>query len=233
LGAKREAASSARGVGRKRRLWVWVLSWVVALVLGYFVVVIGVARLRTPELVARAFVSVAEPVLPETLGEARIQALLRVEDPGFFEHHGVDTETAGAGFTTLTQSLAKHLYFDDFAPGLGKVSQSLLARFALDPLVSKQEQLRLFLNTAYLGTVAGRDVRGFGQAAHIYYGKAAAQLSEEEYLALVAMLVAPKTYHVRTAPEANRERVARIRRLLAGQCQPDGVRDTALEGCRR
>ena len=34
-------------------------------------------------------------------------ALLRVEDPSFYEHHGVDLHTPGQGLTTITQALVK------------------------------------------------------------------------------------------------------------------------------
>ena len=36
----------------------------------------------------------------------QLDILLKVEDPNFFNHHGVDFTTPGAGITTITQGLA-------------------------------------------------------------------------------------------------------------------------------
>jgi hypothetical protein len=43
--------------------------------------------------------------------------------------------------TTITQSLVKGLYFRHFRPGIRKIRQSLIARFALDGHMSKQRLL--------------------------------------------------------------------------------------------
>ena len=44
--------------------------------------------------------------------------------------------------------------------------------------------------------------------------------------------VAPSQYQPLLHPQANAERVARIKRLLAKACAPKGLNDVALEGCR-
>ena len=137
----------------------------------------------------------------EVVSQQRVDDLLKVQDPKFFEHSGIDFNTAGAGLTTITQAMVKYLYFEKFRSGMMKIEQSLIAWLAVNPMISKQDQLTVFINTAYFGTIANKAVKGFAQAANIYFDKSFEQLSQDEYLALVAMLIAPDGYSVKNHPE--------------------------------
>ena len=108
---------------------------------------------NTPRVIAQLERSTALPLDPAHFNQARRDWLLTVDDPTFYRHHGIDSRTPGAGYTTITQGLVKILFFDDFRPGVfgwRKVKQSIIA-MAFDARVSKDEQLRLFVNTVYLG----------------------------------------------------------------------------------
>lgn len=196
---------------------------VLALISSYEVAAVLRARHRTPEIFRRALQECRLALAD--LPEERLQALLRVEDPGFYQHQGVDFWTPGAGLTTLTQAMVKYLYFENFRPGFQKIEQSLIARFAVSPLVSKDDQLTVFVNTAYFGKYRDQEVRGFPQAAEAYFGKPFSDLTRREYLALVAMLIAPNSYCPRRHPERNAARVERIEALLSGRYVPTGVLD--------
>ncbi|HEX4693036.1 transglycosylase domain-containing protein [Sphingomonas sp.] len=186
------------------------------------------ARGRT----AAALASVkARPLSLAAFGGRRIAMMLKVEDPSFFQHHGVDFSTPGQGKTTLTEGLVKFLYFDHFKPGFAKIEQTLIARFVLDPAVSKREQLEIAINYASFGTQRGREVRGFTDAARVFYGKPYARLSDHEFLSLVAMLMGPNVLDPIRHPKENADRVARIEKLLAGRCAPQGVSDNAYPAC--
>lgn len=186
---------------------------------------------RTPGMVHRAEEEVADPLAPGDLPPSRIADLLAVEDPGFFAHPGIDVSTPGAGWTTITQGLAKDLYFDAFHPGpLAKIEQSLAA-LVLDARVSKERQLALFLGSAYLGETDEGAVNGFATAARAWLGKDVRELERREFLSLVAMAIGPNAYGVASRPAQNAERVARIERLLAGKCRPAGWRDVTYERC--
>ncbi|HYO47248.1 MAG TPA: transglycosylase domain-containing protein [Gemmatimonadota bacterium] len=201
-----------------------------ALVLG---VLVWMAWLwwRTPGIVHEAEASIAEPLEPSDLPRGRVEDLLTVEDPAFRSHHGIDLSTPGAGWTTITQGLAKDIYFDAFRPGpLAKLEQSLAA-VVLDARTSKDRQLRLFLGRAYLGETGSGSVNGFHPAARVWLGKDVRQLDRREFLSLVAMVIGPNEYGVGIHPERNAERVARIERLLAGECRPAGWRDVTYEAC--
>jgi len=186
--------------------------------------------LRAPGIVA-AHVA-AHPILlqPRDVPADRIRELLIVEDPRFYSHFGVDFTTPGAGMTTITQGLVKFLYFDRFRPGLAKFRQSLLA-IGFDARVDKQTQLAIFLNSGNLGTLNGRNVRGFSEGAQVYFGKPFAELSRAEYLSLVAMCIGPNEFSVATHLEKNSGRVRRIERLLRGECRPAGWRDVYYASC--
>ena len=63
----------------------------------------------------------------------------------------------------------------------------------------------------------GHGTNGFEQAALVYFHKSFRQLTEDEYTALVAMVVAPNVFDLQRHPARNAERVARIRRLVRGR----------------
>lgn len=196
----------------------------------YCFVIMFKGYLQTPELIAAHTANADMALTLEQLSEEQVRILLAVEDPNFYSHRGIDLSTPGAGLTTITQALAKRLYFESFQPGLAKIRQSLLA-FVLDRRMTKSAQLELFINTAYFGEREGNAVNGFAAAARVYFNKEFAALTREEYLALVAMLIAPNELSLATQPEKNAKRVRRIERLLRGECKPAGLRDVYYENC--
>lgn len=162
----------------------------------------------------------------------RLAMLLKVEDPTFWSNRGIDLSSPGAGLTTLSQSLGKRIFFNNFEPGFAKGELMALTRFALYPKVDKRRTLQAFLASAYLGTNRGREVTGFADGAGTWFGKPLDELSNDEFLNLEAMLVAPDRLKPGRDDMARADRVARIKRLLAGRCRPAGLRDVMLQGCR-
>ena len=90
----------------------------------------------------------------------------------------------------------------------------MIAVFAVNDMVSKRTQLVLFVNIVPLGRHEGVTIRGFAGASAAYFGKSLGELTRDEYLSLVAMIIGPNNFHVKKAPEANSLRVAHIKRLL-------------------
>ena len=197
------------------------LGAVVLVTVGHYSVAVYNARKYTRAVIVPRIESEPMPLEVTDLSERELQILLAVEDPAFYEHGGVDFRTPGAGITTITQGLVKQLYFEKFKPGVAKLRQTLIAAFALDPLVPKDDQLRLFINRCYLG----KGTQGFEEAARAYYDKPFASLTEDEYISLVAMIIAPRTFNLERYPERNAERVRRIKKLVAGEYVPKGVMD--------
>jgi membrane carboxypeptidase/penicillin-binding protein len=202
---------------------------VILLFAGYETVQVLRARASTPAALATV---AKRPLKLASVPQKRRDMLLAVEDPGFYRHHGVDFSTPGSGWTTITQSLVKHLYFPDgFKPGFAKIEQSLIAWLVLDPAVPKDEQLEIYLNYTGFGTVDGRAVTGFGDAARTFYGRPLAELSDREYLSLVAMPIAPDELDPRAHAKENANRVDRIEALLAGRCKPIDAFDVRYPAC--
>ena len=185
---------------------------------------------RTPAVLHRA--AQGELELAD-IGKRRLGMLVRIEDPSFFTHRSVDFSTPGAGMTSITQSLVKRFYFDNFQPGFAKLEQSLIARFILDPAMPKDAQLRAYLNHSHFGWREGRPIVGLAAAARTYYGRDVAQLSDRQFLSLVAMLMSPREYHPIYRRAANGERVRRIEAMLAGRCAPQGLRDVTYKACAK
>ena len=185
---------------------------------------------KTPSTVGAALAALKDLALSDLPDRWR-EILLAVEDPGFYRHHGIDLSSPGQGMTTITQALVKRFYFDPFRQGFAKIEQSLIARFVLDRYASKDEQLTLFLNHTYFGHFEGRDVQGFAAAAQTYFKTDFRSLSEEQFVALVAMLIAPNALDPVRHAQASCARVTRIRHLLAGSCVPSGVFDPWYDRC--
>ena len=163
-------------------------------------------------------------------GGNRSSFIIQVEDPNFLNHNGVDFSTAGAGSTTITQSLAKRLAFSNFKSGYQKIRQTGYA-IGLESKLEKDEIFILFLNTAQMGRFPTGWIEGFHRAAKLYYRKNTAELSDEEFIELVSVLIAPSELRLDQESPKRNERVARIRKLLDNECAPLDHDDVWLEGC--
>jgi membrane peptidoglycan carboxypeptidase len=164
-------------------------------------------------------------IFSHDLSKRQTEILIKVQDPGFYNHKGIDLSTPGAGLTTITQAIVKKLYFDKFKPGIAKIKQSLIARFVVNALIAKEDQLTLFVNTMYFGKVDGKSIVGIEHAAKAYYDQPVKNLTEEQYISLIAMIVMPGTFHIIDHPEWNRERTNRIKALMADEYKPKGLMD--------
>jgi len=189
------------------------------------------ARKNTSQIVEQAFKEYGTTLSLEELSEEQVKILLAVEDPNFYDHNGVDMKTAGAGLTTITQGMVKYLYFKSFQPGIAKIKQSLIARFAFNEKISKEKQLLLFINSVYMGTIDDKPVQGFHNAAQIYFDKPFSDLSKDEYIKIVAMIIGPNEYNPVKNKNKLNERVLKIKKLLKGECQPNGNRDVYYMEC--
>ncbi len=165
------------------------------------------------------------------LGNGRDDLLLLIQDPAFTSHSGVDITTAGAGVTTLSQSLSKRLAFDDFKPGIGKIRQTGYA-LGLEARLNKDEIFALWLDTVEMGRGPSGWMTGFYEAIEVIYQKQPDRLSDEQFLRLVAVLIAPASYDLRVKDARIDERVARIKRLVEGQCSAQNNSDVWLDECR-
>lgn len=197
------------------------LGFVFIFIILYYTFIVIKARIETEEIVSRYSTPDIIKLKSDDLTQRQLDILLKVQDPNFYNHKGVDLKTPGAGLTTISQAVVKKLYFKSFKPGVRKIKQTLIARFAFNSLISKKKQLDLFINLMWFGP----DIVGFADASQHYYKKKFKRLSENEYISLVAMIIAPRTFNLKDHPESNRERVRRIKLLIAGKYRPKGLMD--------
>jgi membrane carboxypeptidase/penicillin-binding protein PbpC len=176
-----------------------------------------------------------------------VKMILKVEDPTFYQHIGVDI-SIGQGMTTLTSVVAKDIFLfgaklkgfkgamQIFYRGVFTICQKRdlgldLMALILNQHLSKNEQLDFFLANVYMGSNKRVQIRGLEQASAIYFSKPLAAISRPEMITLIAMLNKPNYYHPFKNPKALKRRSYRIARLLAGECSPSGWFDTDYAGC--
>lgn len=200
----------------KKKIVSMVIFLFLILIVTYYSVIVINARSETKEKFEAFLNSDKVKIHAPELSDFQLQALLKVEDPDFYNHNGFDVSTPGAGKTTITQSIVKRFYFENFKKGIPKIKQTLIAVFAVDPLISKDDQLTTFINEFPFNSEA----TGFSGAAHYYFGKTFQELTDEEYLSIVAMFVSPKKFDIKNGKEANQERVQRIQALIDGEYLP-------------
>lgn len=167
----------------------------------------------------------------DSLGVRYRDILIAVEDPKFWGHSGLDISTPGAGLTTITQSLAKRVAFDEFRPGLRKIRQTGYA-LGLEVRLSKAQILALWLDTLEMGEGPNGWIVGFHEASAALYGRPPASVTETQFIRLVAVLIAPASFDLTEHDTALNERTHRIQRLLTGICAPTDNSDVWLDGCR-
>jgi len=224
---------------------------IVGILLGVLVLYVAAAGAWaytvTPTVVARA--SKDARVDLRAFPDSTVEILLRVEDPNFRKHKGLDLFTPGQGRATLTRSLARVLYlyrYDlDGAAGIAQTAFRFVdkftgpANFAPDAMalilnrrVRKDQQIKLFIQHAYMGTQDGQPVYGLANAARVYFGKRRARdLSRRYVIVLVGMMVSPDRFHPIDHPDALGDRALRIERLLRRQCAPRGMTDVYYSDC--
>ncbi|HSD66769.1 MAG TPA: monofunctional biosynthetic peptidoglycan transglycosylase, partial [Vicinamibacteria bacterium] len=147
-----------------------------------------------------------------------IHAVLASEDQGFFGHEGVDWKAIeesiernverrrfARGGSTITQQLAKNLYFGTRKSLVRKVRELVVARW-LESDLPKTRILDLYLNLIEWGD----GVYGCEAAARHWYGKPVADLSADEAAGLAAMIPNPR----RLNPRVNAARHERATRRV-------------------
>lgn len=161
------------------------------------------------------------------LPEVYLDAVVSVEDHRFFRHIGIDPIAicralvhdiqAGRyveGGSTITQQLAKNLYFSQEKKMERKIAEVFLA-FDLEDTYSKDQLLELYVNSIYFGE--GYD--NVGQASLGYFGKAPEEMTEYESTLLAGVPNAPSRYAPTKNPELARKRQKQVlRRMEACGC---------------
>lgn len=151
-----------------------------------------------------------------------IHAVIAAEDQKFFGHEGIDWEAIqrsverdlqkrrlAQGGSTITQQLAKNLYFGTSRTPSRKLREVVVTRW-LEEDLKKTRILALYLNLIEWGD----GIYGAEAAAQQWYGKPAAALSAEEAAGLAAMIPNPRRLNPRTNPARHARATRRVLWLM-------------------
>lgn len=160
-----------------------------------------------------------------------IDALIATEDRSFYDHWGFDmsrflkaiwvdviTLSPRQGASTITQQLARNLYFSQEKTIMRKVREAISA-IQIEKTHTKKEILQMYLNVNYWG----RGAYGLQVASQLYFGKDPKQLTVAEAAYLVGILKGPENYD----PEENYERAIDRRNLVINSMVEAGFMDVA------
>lgn len=158
----------------------------------------------------------------EELPQVYVDAVVSVEDKRFFSHMGIDPIAicrailhdiqAGAyveGGSTITQQLAKNMYFSQEKALTRKVAEVFVA-FDLERTYSKEEIFELYVNTIYFGDGC-YDVKS---ASQTYFGKEPQEMTEYESTLLAGVPNAPSRYAPTLNPALAAQRQMQVLRRM-------------------
>ena len=172
---------------------------------------------------------VAEPVVLANLPPHVPNAFLAAEDSRFRSHFGVDpigvgraavSNIAAGGVTeggsTITQQLAKTRFLSPERTMRRKFLEAGLAPM-IELRLSKDEILEAYINEVYLGHRDGREVRGLGEAARLYFAKPAKDLTVAEAALIAGMIRAPNRDNPDERAKIARQRRDAVLRVMANK----------------
>lgn len=158
----------------------------------------------------------------ENVTETFKNAVIAVEDHRFYEHKGIDMiSTTKAFFTninnkeiiaggsTITQQLAKNMYFSQEKKFSRKIAEIFVVSY-LEENLSKDEILELYINTIYYGN----GYYGIGMASIGYFEKKPHKLTNNEATILAGLPNAPSAYSLKTHKDLALERQKQVLKAM-------------------
>jgi 1A family penicillin-binding protein len=174
-------------------------------------------------------IAAVQPVRLEALPPHIAHAVLAAEDARFASHVGLDpigivraawtNWRAGGirqGGSTITQQLAKNMMLDAERTWRRKIEEAALA-VVIDFRVPKDDLLRTYLDTVYMGRIGSVPVHGITQAARGFFAKEPEQLTVGEAAALAGLIRAPNKLSPLRHPERARARRDQVLEAMAAQ----------------
>ena len=145
-------------------------------------------------------------------------AVVAVEDHRFYKHNGIDIISIGRaivndvkamkfveGGSTITQQLAKNIYFTQEKKMTRKIAEAFMA-FKIESSYDKDEILELYLNTSYFGD-------GYytaKEACEGYFNKELNEMTDYEAILLAGIPNAPSVYAPTKNPELAKKRQKQV-----------------------
>lgn len=161
----------------------------------------------------------------DDLPEMYRDAVVAAEDHRFYSHGGIDifaisralwvdvtTLSLAEGGSTITQQLAKNLYFTQEKELTRKIAEVFMA-FELEAHYEKDEILELYVNSIYFG----EGCYTVKAASRAYFGKDPAQMSDYESTLLAGIPNAPSIYALTENPDLARQRQRQVVAMMVKQ----------------
>jgi monofunctional biosynthetic peptidoglycan transglycosylase len=163
-----------------------------------------------------------------------IHAVVSAEDPNFFGHEGIDWDAIkesietniergryARGGSTITQQLAKNLFFTTYKSLIRKGREAIVASW-MERDLPKKRIIEIYLNVIEWGD----GVYGCEAAARRYYGVSCASLDADQAAGLAAMIPSPRRINPRTNPSLHARATRKVLRQMrwAGYLRRD-IRD--------
>lgn len=157
--------------------------------------------------------------LPDDL----VNATIAVEDHRFREHGSIDLISIGRamsanikakdaveGGSTITQQVAKNLYFMTEKENISRKSAELILSYYLEKNYSKDEIFELYVNTIYYGN----GYYGIREASNGYLNKEPKDLTLDEATMLAGIPNAPSVYAPTSNMDLCKKRQAKVIRSM-------------------
>jgi len=182
-----------------------------------------------PELISNLFDKNREKrrlVKYEDIPPVLVHAVVSAEDKRFFQHSGFDPiriikaayldvreHRYAQGASTLSQQLARMFWLDNDKTWRRKVPEVLITMH-LEQKLKKEQIFEYYANQVPLGQRGSFGIRGFGEAAQIYFGKDVSKLSLPEAATLAGLIQQPSFTNPFRWPERARHRRNVVLKLM-------------------
>lgn len=158
----------------------------------------------------------------DELPSTYVDAVISVEDHRFYRHSGLDYIAIARavfndikamayveGGSTITQQLAKNLYFTQEKELTRKVAEMFMA-FHLEANYTKEEIFELYVNSIYFGSGC-YDV---ASASQTYFGVSPSQMTDGQCTLLAGVPNAPSVYDPTVNPDLSQQRQRQVVSLM-------------------
>ncbi|SCK04592.1 Monofunctional glycosyltransferase [uncultured Clostridium sp.] len=154
----------------------------------------------------------------DDISETFKDAIVAIEDIRFYDHGAVEFKSLLRavlvnlkekellqGGSTITQQVAKNLYFDNDQNFIKKIAEMFLA-FDLEENYSKNDILEIYVNIIYYGD----NNYGIKEASNNYFGTEPIDLDYDQSTLLAGLPQAPSAYALGEHYEAAKERQKQV-----------------------
>ncbi|MBR4462927.1 MAG: transglycosylase domain-containing protein [Erysipelotrichaceae bacterium] len=167
------------------------------------------------EAAVTAYTGDRDYVAYEDIDEDFVNAVISVEDKRFFRRNGYDfialcralyhnflAKGMVEGGSTISEQIAKNLYFGGYVNGLEEKMGEIFVLFELEKTYSKEELFALYVNMNYYGD----SYWGIKAAADGYYDVSCSDLTLAQAAILAGLPNAPSVYQLSTGYELAKQR---------------------------